>query len=131
MSAEIDCGRADGTTTVDVRCTGHVREHVGSHELEFTFAGERLRAFLVAFDATYDLEPFFAVDPERESDPMARLWGRPPGEFPGWRPPDGDRSRPYGRICCNGQFSDNLAGLETRLEDGDRIALLYPFLFAP
>ncbi|SDK19622.1 hypothetical protein [Natronorubrum texcoconense] len=131
MSAEINSGRADGTTTVDVRCTGRVRERVGSHELEFTFAGDRLRTFLAAFAATYDLEAFFAVDPEREPHPMARVWARPPGEFPGWRPPDGDRSRPYGRICLDGQFSDNLDGLETRLEDGDRIALLYPFLFAP
>ncbi|WP_436343531.1 pterin cluster protein [Natronorubrum sp. FCH18a] len=131
MSAEVDSSRADSATTVTVRCTGHVRDAVGSRELEFAVASDRLRTFLAAFAATYDLEAFFDVDLERESDPMARLWARPAGEFPGWRPPDDDRCRPYGRICLNGQFSVHFDGLESRLEDGDRIALLYPFLFAP
>ncbi|MXV64288.1 pterin cluster protein [Natronorubrum sp. JWXQ-INN-674] len=131
MSARGVSERTAVTTTVEVRCTGRVRDVVGTHELEFFFEGRQLRDFLEAFVAEYTMEDMLSIDTERELATTARVWARPPGELPGWRPDGEGQSRPYGRICINGRFSDNLDGLETRLEDGDRIALLYPFLFAP
>lgn len=132
MPTEGISGRTGTATTVDVRCTGRVRAAVGTDELEFAFDGDRLGEFLAAFADDYGLEELLVVDPTEEPDPMARLWARPPGEVPGWRPDaETERARPYGRVCVNGRFSYRLAGLETRVADGDRIALLYPFLFAP
>ncbi|WP_255171560.1 MoaD/ThiS family protein [Natrononativus amylolyticus] len=117
------------TTTVDVRCTGHVRDAVGAHGFEFTFEGATLREFLEAFFAEYDVADLLIAETEAES--TARGWARPPAELPGtWRKnPEGEQTRTYARICVNGRFNEHLAGFDTELEDGDRVALLNPFMF--
>jgi molybdopterin converting factor small subunit len=116
-------------TTVDVRCTGHVRTAIGTHRLEFTFEGETLREFLEAFFEEYDVEELLIA--ETEADSTARGWARPPDDLPGtWRKnPEGEQTRAYARICVNGRFNEHEGGFETVLEDGDRVALLYPFMF--
>ncbi|MFP8952257.1 MoaD/ThiS family protein [Natrialbaceae archaeon A-arb3/5] len=118
-----------GETTVTVRCTGHVREAVGDHELEFTFEGTALRAFLAAFFDAYDVSDLLIAETEAEA--TARGWADPPEDLPGtWRKnPEGDQTRTYARVCVNGRFNEHAAGFETELEDGDRVALIYPFIF--
>ncbi|MXV64287.1 pterin cluster protein [Natronorubrum sp. JWXQ-INN-674] len=116
-------------TTVTVRCTGHVRDAVGTHELEFTFDGRRLREFLEAFFDEYPIEDMLIA--ETEADATARGWAPVPDELPGtWRKnPEGDQTRPYARVCINGRFNEHYDGFETTLEDGDRVALIHPFMF--
>ena len=48
-------GPARSETTVDLRCTGHVRRAVGFGSTEFTFEGDRLRDFLEDFFAAYGI----------------------------------------------------------------------------
>lgn len=130
MVAETDTqDRARTQTTVTVRCTGHVREAVGTHELEYTFEGRRLRSFLEAFFDEYDVEDMLIA--ETEADATARGWAPAPAELPGtWRKnPEGEQTRPYARVCINGRFNEHFDGFETELEDGDRVALVYPFMF--
>ncbi|PSP75849.1 hypothetical protein BRC81_14320 [Halobacteriales archaeon QS_1_68_20] len=51
----------------------------------------------------------------------------PPGT---WRSnPEGERTRADARVLVNGTFNEHLDGFETRLEDGDRVALVNPFVF--
>ncbi|PSP64066.1 pterin cluster protein, partial [Halobacteriales archaeon QH_8_64_26] len=38
-------------------------------------------------------------------------------------------TRAYARVAVNGRFNENLEGLDTELEAGDRVALMYPFMF--
>ena len=116
-------------TTVTVRCTGHVREAVGTHELEYTFEGDRLREFLEAFFEEYDVEDMLIA--ETEADATASGWAPAPDDLPGtWRKnPEGEQTRPYARVCINGRFNEHFEGFETELEDGDRVALIYPFMF--
>ncbi|AFO58601.1 MoaD/ThiS family protein [Natrinema sp. J7-2] len=116
-------------TTVTVRCTGHVRTAIGRHELEFTFAGTRLRDFLEAFFAEYELADMLIA--ETEADATHSGWAPVPDDLPGtWRKnPEGEQTRPYARVCVNGRFNEHLNGFETKLTDDDRVALLYPFLF--
>ncbi|ELY53004.1 MoaD/ThiS family protein [Natronococcus jeotgali] len=118
-----------GVTTVDVRCTGHVRDAVGAHALEFRFEGTTLREFLEACFEEYDVEEMLIA--ETEADATARGWAPVPDELPGtWRKnPEGDQTRPYARVCINGRFNEHFEGFETELEDGDRVALIYPFMF--
>ncbi|RKD97698.1 MoaD/ThiS family protein [Halopiger aswanensis] len=117
------------TTTVTVRCTGHVREAVGTHELEFTFEGTQLQAFLETFFEDYDVEELLIAETEEEA--TAHGWAEPPEELPGtWRKnPEGEQTRTYARVCVNGKFNELLDGFQTELEDGDRVALIYPFMF--
>ncbi|QLG47616.1 MoaD/ThiS family protein [Natrinema halophilum] len=125
--AQIDADRE--TTTVTVRCTGHVRTAVGAHELEFTFEGDRLRDFLESFFQVYDLEAMLIA--ETEADATHSGWAPAPDDLPGtWRKnPAGEQTRPYARVCVNGRFNEHLGGFETELVDGDRVALIYPFMF--
>jgi molybdopterin converting factor small subunit len=115
-------------TTVTVRCTGHVRTELGTHELDFTFEGETLREFLEAFFAEYDVADLLIAETDAEA--THRGWAKV-DELPGtWRKnPEGENTRCYARVCVNGRFNENLAGLDTELEEGDRVALIYPFMF--
>ncbi|QFU83829.1 MoaD/ThiS family protein [Natronorubrum aibiense] len=121
--------QAQSETTVTVRCTGHVREAVGAHELEFTFAGDRLREFLEAFFEEYDVEDMLIA--ETEADATAHGWAPAPENLPGtWKKnPEGEQTRTFARVAINGRFNEHYEGLETILEDGDRVALIYPFMF--
>ena len=116
-------------TTVTVRCTGHVRDAVGTHELEHTFAGTTLREFLEDFCEEYDVEEMLIAETEAEA--TARGWAPVPDDLPGtWRKnPEGEQTRPYARVCINGRFNEHFDGFETELDDGDRVALIYPFMF--
>ena len=116
-------------TTVEVRCTGHVRSAVGTGSLPFTFDGDTLREFLEAFFDEYDVEDMIIA--ETEADSTTRGWARAPDDLPGtWRKnPEGEQTRKYVRVVVNGVFNEHLAGLDTELSDGDRVALIYPFTF--
>jgi molybdopterin converting factor small subunit len=119
------------STTVEVRPTGHVRTKLGRTGFEYTFEGATLREFLDAFFAEYDVRDMLIAETEAEA--TAHGWARLPGGTtpPGtWRKnPEGEQTRAYARVCVNGRFNENLDGLDTVLEDGDRVALIYPFVF--
>ena len=116
-------------TTVEVRCTGHVRTAVGAAGMTFTFEGETLRAFLEAFFAEHDVRDLILAGDEEAG--TARGWAAAPEKLPGtWRAnPEGDRTRRYARVTINGVFNEHLDGLDTELAEGDRVALMYPFVF--
>ncbi len=128
-SSETVTGRDGETTTVTVRCTGHVRDAVGTHELEFTFEGTTLRAFLEDFFDEYELEDMLIAETEAEATHSG--WAPVPDDLPGtWRKnPEGEQTRPYARVCINGRFNEHLEGFETTLTGDDRVALIYPFMF--
>lgn len=122
---------SDGTetTTVTVRCTGHVRSTVGESSLTYRFEGTTLREFLAAFFEDYDVEEMLiAMDEESEAAPG---WAPPPDELPGrWKNnPKGERVNRFARVLVNGTFNEHLAGFDTTLADGDRVSLMYPFVF--
>lgn len=124
--------RGDNTgdaTTVTVRCTGHVRDAVGTHELEYTFEGRTLRAFLQAFFEDYDVEDLLIAETEAEATTSG--WAPSDGDPPGaWaKNPEGEQTRSFARVAINGQFNEHLDGLNTELADGDRVSLMYPFMF--
>ncbi|RQG90784.1 MoaD/ThiS family protein [Natrarchaeobius chitinivorans] len=131
--SEVDWSERDRTerveTVVTVRCTGHVREAVGTHELEFEFPGKTLREFLDAFFEEYDVSKLLIAETEVEA--TARGWAPVPEDLPGtWRKnPEGEQTRPYARVCINGRFNEHFQGFDTELEDGDRVALVNPFMF--
>ncbi len=117
------------TTTVTVRCTGHVRTAVGKHSFEYRFEGDTLRDFLDAFFEEYDVEDLLIAETEAEA--TAPGWAPTDGNPPGtWKKnPEGDQTRTFARVAINGRFNEHLEGLETELSDGDRISLMYPFIF--
>ncbi|WP_327051417.1 MoaD/ThiS family protein [Halomicrococcus gelatinilyticus] len=118
----------DDQTTVTVRCTGHVRTAVGEPELEFTFEGDRLREFLDAFFDEYDVADL--VIAETEAEATTRGWAPVEGLPGSWRKnPEGEQTRAFARVAINGRFNEHLDGLATELQDGDRVALMYPFIF--
>ncbi|RDI72782.1 MoaD/ThiS family protein [Halopelagius longus] len=121
---------ARATTTVEVRATGRVRDALGTPRMEFAFAGDTLRDFLDAFLAEYDVRDLLIAETTAEAT------------APGWAPADGDdvrgslrtnpegeQTRAYARILVNGRFNENRRGFDTELEDGDRVALVNPFIF--
>jgi molybdopterin converting factor small subunit len=130
MTATTTRERSDDadTTTVEVRPTGHVRTEIGEPHLEFSFEGETLREFLEQFFERYDVRDL--VMAETDEDAATEGWAEveePPGEWAA--NPPGERTRTYARVVVNGEFNEHLDGLDTELADGDRVALLYPFIF--
>ncbi|WP_255151240.1 MoaD/ThiS family protein [Halorarius halobius] len=128
MSTTADAD-ARATTTVDVKATGKVRDRLGDHRFEFTFEGTTLREFLEAFFAEYDCEDLLMATSEAETH--TKGWAPYEGDPPGrWEAnPEGDRTRRYARVLVNGKFNELLDGFDTELEDGDRVALMQPFMF--
>ncbi|WP_049987269.1 MoaD/ThiS family protein [Halobellus rufus] len=117
-------------TTVEVRATGHVRDALGEPKLSYTFEGDTLREFAAAFFEDYDVRDL--VIAETESESTTRGWAPiDADDVPGHlrKNPDGEQTRAYARILVNGQFNENLAGFDTKLHDGDRVALVNPFMF--
>lgn len=117
------------TTTVDVKATGHVRTALDDHRFQFTFEGETLGEFLDAFFDEYGCEDLLIA--ETEAEETAHGWAKYPGDPPGrWeRNPEGERTRAYARVLVNGRFNELFDGFATELSDGDRVALMYPFMF--
>ncbi|MFB6090697.1 MAG: pterin cluster protein [Halobellus sp.] len=117
-------------TTVEVRATGHVRDALGTPSITYTFEGETLRDFAEAFFEEYDVRDLVIAETEDES--ATRGWAPiDAGEVPGdlQKNPDGEQTRAYARILINGRFNETLDGFDTELDDGDRVALVNPFLF--
>lgn len=131
MSTDADRGTEDAAeTTVDVRCTGHVRAAVGTGTLTYTFDGRTLRDFFDSFFDEYDVRDMIMA--ETEVDATASGWAPTPETLPGenWaKNPEGDQTRPFARVLVNGRFNEHRDGLDTVLADGDRVALVYPFIF--
>lgn len=117
------------TTTVTVVCTGKVRDAVGGARLSYTFTGRTLREFLETFFNDYPVRDL--VMATKAADERAPGWAPTPDVLPGkWATnPPGDRTRRFARVTINGTFNEHLEGLDTRLSDGDRIGLLYPFMY--
>lgn len=124
-----ETGSDERLTTVTVNCTGHVRSAVGQPRLEFTFTGTTLRTFLDAFFEEYDVADMLIAETEAEA--TTRGWAPVDEDVPGtWNAnPEGEQTRAYARVLVNGRFNESLDGLDTRLDDGDRVALVYPFMF--
>ncbi|WP_255198759.1 MoaD/ThiS family protein [Halorarius litoreus] len=118
------------TTTVDVKATGNVRRALDEHRFDFTFEGTTLREFLDAFFAEYGCADLILATDDND---RTKGWARYPGEGtpPGrWvANPEGERTRRYARVLINGKFNELLDGFDTELEDGDRIALMQPFMY--
>lgn len=117
------------STTVDVRCTGHVRAAVGESKFSYTFDGDTLGDFLESFLREYDVADLL-IATEDGSD-RAPGWAPSPETLPGtWRQnPEGEQIRRYARVLVNGEFNEHLDGFGTALEEGDRVALMYPFVY--
>lgn len=117
-------------TTVDVRATGHVRDALGTPQVSFTFEGATLREFAGAFFEEHDVRDLVIAETEPES--ATHGWAPIDGDdVPGdtTKNPDGEQTRAYARILVNGTFNENLDGFDTELSEGDRVALVYPFVF--
>lgn len=130
MSTTTDAaGEREPTTTVDVKATGHVRRELGKHRFDYTFEGETLREFLDALFAEYPALKEMLVA-ETEAEASTDGWVQVE-ELPGdWaKNPEGEQTRPYVRVVVNGTFNEHLDGFDTELEDGDRVALMFPFMF--
>lgn len=116
-------------TTVDVHCTGHIRREVGESQMDFTFEGETLRAFLDAFFDEYDVAEMLIAETEEEA--TAHGWVpdevEPLGDWA--KNPEGEQTRAFARVAINGTFNEHLDGLDTELDEDDRVALMYPFIF--
>jgi len=115
---------------VTVRCTGHVRRELGTHEFEYAFEGATLREFLAELFADHPETGEMTI---AETEAEATHRGRAPAleELPGtWtKNPEGEQTIAYARILINGRFNENENGFDTALSDGDRVALVYPFIF--
>lgn len=121
---------AEAQTTVEVRCTGHIRRIVGDSGFEYEFDGNTLRAFLDAFFRDYDVREKLIAETEAEATTAG--WAPSMEDLPGQnyaKNPEGEQTRRYARVTVNGTFNEHLAGLDTQLDDGDRIGLLYPFIY--
>jgi molybdopterin converting factor small subunit len=121
---------AADVTTVHVRCTGHVRATVGAADLEYEFEGTTLRAFLAAFFEKYDVRDMLIAETEAEA--TTRGWapdGVSSATARGVKNPEGEQTRRYARVTIDGVFNEHLDGLDTTLTDGDRVGLLYPFIY--
>jgi molybdopterin converting factor small subunit len=119
------------TTTVDVKATGHVRTALEAHRFEFTFEGSTLREFLDAFLEEHDVADLLIAETSAEASTGG--WARLPDAdtLPGkWVDnPEGEQTRAYARVLVNGRFNELLDGFDTELEDGDRVALVNPFMY--
>lgn len=117
-------------TTVEARCTGHIRTEIGESRIEYTFEGDTLRDFLEAFFEDYDVGDMLIAETEEEA--TTEGWAPELESLPGEnyaKNPEGEQTRVYARVAVNGTFNEHLDGLDTELEDGDRVAMIYPFIY--
>jgi molybdopterin converting factor small subunit len=129
-TTETETGTDPRTTTVHLRATGHVRDAMKRPHQEFTFEGDTLRDLLETF---FDEHPELAemLIAETEAEATTDGWANPPENLPGtWhKNPEGEQTKPYARVLVNGKFNEVLDGFDTKIEDGDRISFVYPFIF--
>lgn len=117
-------------TTVEIRCTGHVRTEIGEGKLAYTFEGDTLRDLLSSFFERYDVEDMLIAETEDEA--TTRGWAPEVEDLPGQsyaKNPEGEQTRCFARVAVNGTFNELLDGLDTDLQNGDRVALIYPFIY--
>lgn len=116
-------------TTVTVKCTGRVRDAVGTPSMDYSFAGNTLADFLDAFLEEYDVADLLLAS--EEADASAPGWAPVPDSLPGtWnKNPDDEQVRRFARVLVNGRFNEHLEGFDTQLTDGDRVSLMYPFVY--
>lgn len=115
---------------MDVRATGHVRDALGTPQLSFTFERHTLREFAVAFFTAHDVRDLVLAETAEEA--ANRGWVPIEGDgVPGdlRTNPAGEQTRAYARILINGECNETLAGFDTQLSEGDRVALVNPSLF--
>ncbi|MEF8812810.1 MAG: MoaD/ThiS family protein [Halovenus sp.] len=120
----------ESTTTVEVRLTGHVRTAVGEGQINYTFEGETLREFLESFFEEYGVRDMIIANTEGEA--TTRGWAPELEELPGEnysKNPEGEQTRCYARVTVNGTFNEHIQGLDTELNEGDRVGLMYPFIY--
>jgi molybdopterin converting factor small subunit len=129
-TTEPDVESQGKTTTVALHATGHVRGRMDQPHQEFTFEGDTLRALL---ERLFDEQPELAemLVAETEAEATTRGWAEPPENLPGkWhKNPEGEQTKPYARVLINGKFNEVLEDFDTEIEDGDRVSLVYPFIF--
>jgi molybdopterin converting factor small subunit len=116
--------------TVEARCTGHVRTAVGEPRVEYTFEGDTLRDVLEAFFEDYDVGEMLIAETEEEA--TTEGWAPELESLPGEnyaKNQEGEQTRVYARVAVNGTFNEHLDGLDTDLEDSDRVAMIYPFIY--
>jgi molybdopterin converting factor small subunit len=117
-------------TTVEVRCTGHIYTIVGETGFDYEFEGTTLREFLASFFEEHDVSNKLIAGTESEATTSG--WAPAIDELPGEnyaKNPEGEQTRPYARVAIDGRFNEHLDGLDTELEDGARVALMYPFIY--
>jgi len=78
--AESD-GKQVESTTVEIRCTDHVRDAVGTSGFTYEFEGDTLRALLAAVFEEYPIEDMLIA--ETEKDATTEGWAPEFGELPG------------------------------------------------
>ena len=126
---ELNTDQRETTTTVTVRCTGQIRDAVGAGTITFTFEGDTLRDLLDTFFDEYPVREILIAETTNEA--TAPGWAPRPDVLPGtWRMnPEGEQTRPFARVLINGRFNEHIGGLDAKLTDGDRVALMKPFVF--
>ena len=132
MSTTTDAESQAGpkTTTVHLHATGHVRDAMEEPYQEYTFEGDTLRDLLeTVFDERPDLAEMLIAETETEA--ATDGWADPPENLPGtWhKNPEGEQTKPYARVLVDGKFNEVLDGFDTKIEDGDRVSFVYPFIF--
>jgi molybdopterin converting factor small subunit len=129
-TTEAEVESTPGTTTVALHATGHVRARMDEPYQEFTFEGTTLRDLLEKlFDERPELAEMLVAETEAEATTSG--WADPPENLPGkWhKNPEGEQTKPYARVLINGKFNEVLDGFDTGIENGDRVSLVYPFIF--
>jgi len=126
----LESGPQPDRTTVEVRCTGHIYDIVGETGFSVTFDGHTLRAFLATFFESHDVREKLIA--ETESEATTEGWAMETCDLPDSnyaKNPEGEQTRRYARVAVNGRFNEHLDGLDTELADGDRVSLMYPFIY--
>jgi molybdopterin converting factor small subunit len=129
-TTETESAADPNTTTVALHATGHVRDAMAQPHQTFTFEGDTLRDLLEKlFDEQPDLAEMLIAETEAEA--TTEGWAKPPENLPGtWhKNPEGEQTKPYARVLVNGKFNEVLDGFDTKIEDEDRVSLVYPFIF--
>ncbi|MFB6196295.1 MAG: pterin cluster protein [Haloplanus sp.] len=129
-TTEAESSTEHDTTTVALHATGHVRAEMEEPHQQFTFEGDTLRDLLEAvFDERPDLAEMLIAETDAEASTDG--WAKPPENLPGtWhKNPEGEQTKPFARVLVNGKFNEVLDGFDTKIEDGDRVSFVYPFIF--